>query len=107
MEAENHQLIQYFDDKSYSDLIFKFLKNEIYCSKALISRFSSQFQNLLKDPDVRIIMISDVQYLTFYLMIQQFYQYFGGKLDHELTILLELLILANKFSLDKLQVRVE
>lgn len=39
----------------------------------MLARFSQKFQKILSESDIKIIKISDVNYSTFYILIEQFY----------------------------------
>lgn len=68
----------FFNKPSFSDLIFKFENGqEIFCSKALICLFSKKMRDLLKEEDFTIIKISDFEFSTFYIAIEQLYNVFS------------------------------
>ena len=73
----------------YLNKLLKIIKINYYNIKNryLLSSFSRKFRNIFAESDVNIIKISDVNYSTFYLMIEQFYYIFKKNLKYDFNTL--------------------
>ncbi|KAL4487597.1 hypothetical protein ABPG72_017386 [Tetrahymena utriculariae] len=103
------ELINYFNQPTYSDLRFKFENNnDMYCNKQLLSYYSKYFRKHLSDPDLLIVKINDVSFTAFQLLIQQFYYQFTNDMPvYDYNTIIDLFNMANKFSIPILQEKCE
>eukprot|EP01016_Furgasonia_blochmanni_P049163 TRINITY_DN7431_c0_g1_i3.p1 TRINITY_DN7431_c0_g1~~TRINITY_DN7431_c0_g1_i3.p1 ORF type:complete len:486 (-),score=67.74 TRINITY_DN7431_c0_g1_i3:475-1932(-) len=70
---KNSELTEYFNKAAYSDLIFRFDKVDIFCNKALLSRYCKNFAKVFADNEISIMKIPDIDYQIFSLMMEIIY----------------------------------
>eukprot|EP01017_Pseudomicrothorax_dubius_P025413 TRINITY_DN2747_c0_g1_i10.p1 TRINITY_DN2747_c0_g1~~TRINITY_DN2747_c0_g1_i10.p1 ORF type:complete len:567 (+),score=74.21 TRINITY_DN2747_c0_g1_i10:1708-3408(+) len=106
MEA-NTTLADYFNKPSFSDLIFKCDRHELYCNKRVLSRYAKNLYKLIPENEVSLVKISDVNFQTFSMMIEHLYHRMKSPLPGDNNTYQEMILISNRFGIDSLQTECE